>query len=45
MEEAAANRCSWVEWTADDDNPAALRFYESLGVQPREGKVFYRTSV
>lgn len=40
--EAAAAGCSRVEWTADTDNPPALAFYAALGVEPRDGKVFYR---
>ncbi|MDJ1131236.1 GNAT family N-acetyltransferase [Streptomyces iconiensis] len=44
-EEAAAAGCSRIEWTADDDNPSALRFYEALGVQRHQGKVFYRAGV
>ncbi|MFJ1751098.1 GNAT family N-acetyltransferase [Streptomyces sp. NPDC088116] len=39
---AAAAGCSRIEWTADADNPPALRFYEALGAEPRGGKVFYR---
>ncbi len=34
--------CSRVEWTADTDNPTALRFYETLGVPPDPTKPFYR---
>lgn len=34
--------CSRVEWTADQDNPTALDFYEAIGAQPNAGKVFYR---
>jgi GNAT superfamily N-acetyltransferase len=34
--------CSRVEWTADTDNPSALRFYEILGVPPNSSKRFYR---
>ncbi|MFG2412248.1 GNAT family N-acetyltransferase [Streptomyces goshikiensis] len=41
-EAAAAAGCSRVEWTADTDNPPALAFYEALGAEPRNGKVFYR---
>lgn len=41
-EAAAAAGCSRVEWTADTDNPPALAFYEALGAEPRDGKVFYR---
>lgn len=40
--EAASAGCSRVEWTADRDNPPALAFYEALGAEPRDGKVFYR---
>lgn len=39
---AVESGCSRVEWTADDDNPQALRFYEQLGYCPRGGKVFFR---
>ncbi|BBA96571.1 putative acetyltransferase [Actinacidiphila reveromycinica] len=41
---AAASGCSRIEWTADADNPSALAFYEALGVEPKDGKVFYRTT-
>ncbi|WP_338699222.1 GNAT family N-acetyltransferase [Streptomyces sp. Q6] len=41
-EEAVRLGCSRVEWTADTDNPPALALYEALGVQPHQGKVFYR---
>ncbi|GGO80362.1 GNAT family N-acetyltransferase [Wenjunlia tyrosinilytica] len=37
--------CSRIEWTADRDNPVALKFYESLGARAQDGKVFYRVSV
>ncbi|MFJ2906617.1 GNAT family N-acetyltransferase [Streptomyces sp. NPDC087212] len=40
--EAAALRCSRIEWTADSDNPSALGFYAALGVERHRGKVFYR---
>ncbi|MFE2600549.1 GNAT family N-acetyltransferase [Streptomyces sp. NPDC059396] len=39
---AAAAGCSRIEWTADSDNPSALAFYEALGAEPQNGKVFYR---
>jgi len=40
---AATERgCSRVEWTADDDNPGAVRFYEALGYPPEPSKIFYR---
>ncbi|WP_327655686.1 GNAT family N-acetyltransferase [Streptomyces sp. NBC_00483] len=41
-EEAVRLGCSRIEWTADTDNPPALALYAALGVQPHEGKVFYR---
>ncbi|MEV8038490.1 GNAT family N-acetyltransferase [Streptomyces sp. NPDC086182] len=37
--------CTRLEWTADADNPAALHFYEALGVDPRKDKPFYRLSL
>ncbi|MFJ7202293.1 GNAT family N-acetyltransferase [Streptomyces sp. NPDC098789] len=40
--EAAVAGCSRVEWTADQDNPAALAFYRALGAERHHGKVFYR---
>jgi GNAT superfamily N-acetyltransferase len=39
---ASEHDCSRVEWTADDDNPGAARFYEALGYPPNPSKVFYR---
>lgn len=43
LREAAADAgCSRIEWTADRDNPAALRFYDAIGARPHEGKIFYR---
>lgn len=39
---AAEAGCSRIEWTADSDNPAALAFYEALGIEPRADKPFYR---
>ncbi|MEU5834449.1 GNAT family N-acetyltransferase [Streptomyces diacarni] len=44
-EEARTAGCSRLEWTADRDNPTALRFYEAQGVALHDGKVFYRVSV
>jgi hypothetical protein len=32
----------WVDWTTDDNNPGAMRFYETLGFAPRPSKIFYR---
>lgn len=31
-----------LDWTADAENPALLRFYESLGAAAQTKKVFYR---
>lgn len=31
-----------LDWTADADDPALLRFYESLGAVAQRKKVFYR---
>jgi GNAT superfamily N-acetyltransferase len=31
-----------LDWTADADNPALLRFYESLGAVAQTKKLFYR---
>ena len=39
---AVNNECSRVEWTTDQDNRAAQRFYARLGVPVRESKLFYR---
>lgn len=36
------NDCSRVEWTTDEDNLKAQRFYEKLGVPANASKVFYR---
>ncbi|MHA6761646.1 GNAT family N-acetyltransferase [Streptacidiphilus sp. PAMC 29251] len=41
--EAEAAGCSRVEWTADRDNPPAVALYAALGVEPHEGKIFYRS--
>ncbi|GAA1942009.1 GNAT family N-acetyltransferase [Kitasatospora viridis] len=42
-DEARAVGAARVEWTADRDNPPALELYEALGVEPHQGKVFYRS--
>lgn len=39
---AAENKCSRVEWTTDQDNVEAQKFYEHLGVPILSSKVFYR---
>jgi GNAT superfamily N-acetyltransferase len=41
-EVAATAGCSRVEWTTDDDNSAAKRFYEALGAPVHPAKIFYR---
>ncbi len=41
--EAQAAGCSRIEWTADRDNPPAVALYAALGVEPHEGKIFYRS--
>jgi ribosomal protein S18 acetylase RimI-like enzyme len=41
---AVARGCSRVEWTTETDNVAAQGFYEALGAERLEGKVFYRIS-
>lgn len=43
LREIAARRgCSRIEWTTDQDNPDAQRFYAALGFAPHGGKVLYR---
>lgn len=39
---AADDGCSRVEWTADEDNAEARRFYEKLGFPEHPSKIFYR---
>jgi GNAT superfamily N-acetyltransferase len=39
---ATEHGCSRLEWTADDDNPGAMRFYEALGYPRNPSKVCYR---
>jgi GNAT superfamily N-acetyltransferase len=39
---AIQHGCSRVEWTTDDNNPAAMRFYEALGYTRQPSKIFYR---
>jgi GNAT superfamily N-acetyltransferase len=34
--------CERLEWTADADNPIALKFYERIGVPHDSSKLFYR---
>ena len=33
---------SRLDWTAETSNPASLRFYDTLGAQRREEKLFFR---
>ncbi|MDL4775750.1 GNAT family N-acetyltransferase [Actinomadura xylanilytica] len=43
--EALQRGCSRVEWTADEDNPGAIRFYETIGTKSRTAKIFYRENL
>jgi GNAT superfamily N-acetyltransferase len=45
FEVAAEHECSRVEWTADDVNVDAQRFYAGLGVPVRASKLFYRVTL
>jgi GNAT superfamily N-acetyltransferase len=42
LEVAIDNGCSRVEWTTDEDNEEARRFYEVLGFESLSSKLFYR---
>lgn len=42
---AADRGCSRVEWTADSGNPGAQAFYQALGTNPKDDKIFYRVSI
>lgn len=42
LDVARGHDCSRVEWTTDSDNPGAQAFYKTFGVEPKDGKVFYR---
>jgi GNAT superfamily N-acetyltransferase len=42
---AAKHECSLMEWTTDDTNLGAQRFYAGLGVPVRTSKLFYRAEV
>lgn len=42
---AAQRGCSRVEWTTDQGNTAAQRFYAELGAAVLPTKVFYRTEL
>jgi GNAT superfamily N-acetyltransferase len=39
---AKDNDCSRVEWTTDEGNLEAQRFYEKIGVPANPSKIFYR---
>src|SRR5215469_932967 len=39
---AAKHGCSRVEWTTDQENLDAQRFYAELGVRTNKSKLFYR---
>jgi GNAT superfamily N-acetyltransferase len=39
---ATQHGCSRVEWTTDDNNSGAMRFYQTLGYSPKRSKIFYR---
>ena len=45
IEIARHSKCSRVEWTTDEDNLNARKFYERLGHGVQGSKVFYRTLV
>lgn len=37
--------CSRVEWTTDRVNPDARAFYQALGHEEYDGKIFYRVNI
>jgi ribosomal protein S18 acetylase RimI-like enzyme len=39
---ALESECSRVEWTTDQDNRDAQKFYEGLGIHALPSKMFYR---
>ena len=41
---AVRSGCSRFDWTAESNNPRALRFYEALGAQRVEQKIYFRFS-
>ncbi|HEX5401603.1 MAG TPA: GNAT family N-acetyltransferase [Pseudonocardiaceae bacterium] len=45
FEVATEQECGRVEWTADDINLDAQRFYAGLGVPVRKSKLFYRVTL
>jgi GNAT superfamily N-acetyltransferase len=42
---ASESGCSRIEWTTDEDNPDAQRFYEKLGFHPHRGKILFRIPI
>jgi GNAT superfamily N-acetyltransferase len=42
---AVARGCTRLEWTTDTSNGRAQLFYESLGAEPLETKLFYRVTL
>ena len=42
---AVARGCTRLEWTTDTSNGGAQSFYESLGAEPMETKLFYRVTL
>jgi len=42
---AVARGCTRLEWTTDTSNAGAQSFYESLGAEPLETKLFYRVTL
>ena len=42
---ARSRGCSRVEWTTDERNADAQRFYKQLGVPTNASKVFYRSTL
>jgi GNAT superfamily N-acetyltransferase len=45
VETAKQHRCGRVEWTTDDANRNARRFYDELGAAVTVSKVFYRVEL
>ena len=41
---AVEKNCVRFDWTAEQGNPGALRFYDRLGAQRVEEKVYFRFS-
>ena len=42
---ARRHDCSRVEWTTDESNEDARRFYAELGARVVKSKLFYRTEL